>query len=221
MGALKDPLTWGPATAALALQIDDADHAISDWAVEENPVFGSVKNAEDARGYFGSISDMLLVASMVATPGGDEPGEWVSSKVKGSVVQLVGVGLAFETVGMVKAETGRERPLAGNNRSFPSEHAARLAVNGTLTSRNLRSLPMSNAARTSANGGLTGLAAMASWARIEAGGHYPSDALVGIAIGRFFGTFINDAFLGLDHPDLAVDLAPATDGMTVSVAYRF
>ena len=46
-------------------------------------------------------------------------------------------------------------------------------------------------------------AASVAWARIEAGAHYPSDTLFGMALGNFIGAFINDAFIGVDTDEPA------------------
>jgi len=43
--------TWVPAAAALLLQIDDWDEEISEWAVDNTPIFGSPQDAEDASDY--------------------------------------------------------------------------------------------------------------------------------------------------------------------------
>jgi hypothetical protein len=56
--------------------------------------------------------------------------------------------------------------------------------------------------------GLTGLTLATGWARVEAGFHYPSDVLVGMAIGDFNGAFFDGAFMGLpqaSHVALAVE----------------
>ena len=71
----------------------------------------------------------------------------------------------------------------------------------TLASRNLNSLPLSDRGTTSLRIGLASLTAGTAWARVEAGKHFPSDVLAGMALGHLIGAFINDAFLGLDRPD--------------------
>ena len=63
--------------------------------------------------------------------------------------------------------------------------------------------------------GLITLTIGTSWARIEAGWHYPSDTLFSIALGNFIGSFINDAFLGLDESSIAFAPTPKNDGAMV------
>jgi TctA family transporter len=52
--------------------------------------------------------------------------------------------------------------------------------------------------------------------------HYPSDVLVGYALGHFFRAFINDAFLGLEDketPQLAIE--PSRKGIWLGVNWSF
>ena len=61
-----------------------------------------------------------------------------------------------------------------------------------------------------------------SWARIEAGWHYPSDTLAGMALGNFIASFINDAFLGLERGDAAmIGLAPTPGGVELRFQAAF
>ena len=46
MNAAASPATWGPVVGALALQINDADGKVQEWAVKNTPVFGSTEHAE-------------------------------------------------------------------------------------------------------------------------------------------------------------------------------
>ena len=89
-------------------------------------------------------------------------------------------------------------------------------------SRNLRSIDMSDGWRCAADVGLTALTLGTSWARIEAGWHYPSDTLVGMAIGNFLGSFFNDAFLGLDDEStLSLSMQAVPEGAGIQWRWRF
>ena len=48
LNAATDPETWVPVAGALLLSIGDLDEDLSDWAIRETPVFGSISSAEDA-----------------------------------------------------------------------------------------------------------------------------------------------------------------------------
>ena len=81
---------------------------------------------------------------------------------------------------------------------------------------------MSDGWRRTADVGLTVLTLGTSWARIEAGWHYPSDTLVGMALGNFIASFINDAFLGLEEGSSStLGLAAAPDGVVLQAQWRF
>ena len=193
--ALTDPFTWAPLAGAAILQIDDWDERISDWAIDETPVFGSVQDAKDARGWTGNLADGIYFASVLATPSGDDPLGWGLDKAKG-----LGVGLAARvtTLGvtdLLKEVTGRERPLGDDDSSFPSQHVSTMTVDATLSSRNFHATTWPSAAKYAIDGGLVGVTAIGAWSRIEAGGHYPSDVLVGAALGNFIGRFFDEAFL--------------------------
>jgi hypothetical protein len=70
--------------------------------------------------------------------------------------------------------------------------------------------------------GIVGMSAGEGWGRVEAQAHYPSDVLVGYALGHFFSAFINDAFLGIDNeksPLLTIE--PSRKGMWVGMSWAF
>ena len=64
-------------------------------------------------------------------------------------------------------------------------------------------------------------ASAVGWARVEAGGHYPSDVLAGAALGHFLTSFICKAFMGLPEgaPRLSVD--PSKQGVMVGVSFAW
>ncbi len=55
---------------------------------------------------------------------------------------------------------------------------------------------MSPGLRSGLTYGLDAVTFGTAWARIEAGAHYPSDTLFGMALGNFFANFFKDAFMG-------------------------
>ena len=66
------------------------------------------------------------------------------------------------------------------------------------------------------------MAAMTAWARIEKNWHYPTDVLVGAALGNFLGGFIHNAFMGLDgEGDLEFAFVPTEDGPIYLVRIKF
>ncbi|MFL6547345.1 MAG: hypothetical protein ACJ8OJ_01540, partial [Povalibacter sp.] len=78
--AAKDPWVWAPLVGAAAFQIDNFDRRTSDWAREHTPVFGSEHNAEQWSDDLRNASAIAEYVTILATPSGDEPGEWIVNK---------------------------------------------------------------------------------------------------------------------------------------------
>ena len=219
--AAKDPWTWAPLIGAAAFQIDDFDRRTSAWAREHTPIFGSQNSAKDWSDDLRSASSFAHYATIIATPGGDEAGDWLVSKVKGTLVGVAAVSATGQITNFLKEQTDRERPNGADGESFPSGHTSASSVHTSLAVRNLRSIPMSDTTRTSLTVGLRALTFGTSWARIEAGWHYPADTLFSMALGNFMATFINDAFMGLPDGNASLALQPVEDGAVLSWHARF
>ena len=209
--AARDPWVWAPLLGAGVMQIDGWDREVSDWAREETPVFGSQQNAEDWSDDLRSASAIAFHASLLATPSGSDPAEWMLNKARGYLVEGSAIWLTSRTTQALKDATDRERPNGLALESFPSGHTSASAVYTQLASRNLRSIEMPDSLRRGFDYGLDALTLGTSWARIEAGWHFPSDTLFSIALGNFLGAFIHDAFMGLNDEspvEVSMTLAP-------------
>lgn len=196
VNAAKDPYVWVPLAGAAVFQISDWDREVADWARRETPVFGSQRNAEQWSDDLRSASSLAYATTVLLTPGGDDPGDWWIGKAKGLAVGLAARGATSQITQGLKRSVDRVRPDGSDTMSFPSGHTSASAVNTRLASRNLRAIDMPDTTRRVLDVGLTTLTVGTSWARIEAGMHYPSDTLFGMALGNFLAAFINDAFLG-------------------------
>lgn len=216
--AARDPWVWIPLLATGLFQIEDWDRRVSDWAREETPVFGSQQNAEDWSDDLKSASTVAYHVSVLATPSGDEPAEWLINKAKGYLVGAAAIELTSWTTEELKATTDRERPNGLARESFPSGHTSAAAVHTRLASRNLRSLDLRRGTRRALDGGLDALTIGTSWARIEAGWHFPSDTLFSMALGNFLASFVHDAFMGLDSTPLSVGVV--LDGGAAQLRWR-
>jgi membrane-associated phospholipid phosphatase len=142
------------------------------------------------------------------------------AKLKGLTVGLTAVLLTDGTTELLKKATDRTRPDGSDDESFPSGHTSSASAFKTLANRNLQSLSLCKTNRTLLRIGFTTLAAGTGWARVEAGRHYPSDVLVGYALGHFISSFFNDAFLGLEQnegPRLSV--APSRKSLIVGIRF--
>jgi hypothetical protein len=220
--AAKDPWVWAPLVGAAAFQIDNLDRRTSDWAREHTPVFGSQRHAEQWSDDLRDASAVAHYVTMIATPSGNEPAEWMLNKAKGALVDAAAVATTGFITNSVKDLSDRERPNGDDSASFPSGHTSSSAVHTRLASRNLRSIDMSEGWHRTADVGLTALTLGTSWARIEAGWHYPSDTLVGMALGNFIASFVNDAFLGLpDTSSASVAMISIDQGALLQWNWRF
>lgn len=220
--AFKDPETWVPAAGAAVFSLGNLDERVSDWASDKTPLFGSLENAENGSNYLLTATNAGAILTSLATPSGQEPGVWVSSKLKGLSVEVVAYTSANQVTGGLKRLTDRKRPDGSNRMSFPSGHSTQAFASAALGVRNLDSLALSERERVTLHAGFTMLAVGDAWARIEAKKHFPSDVLAGAAIGNFVATFVHDAFLGLDQSEgLEVLVEPSKDSLILEINFRF
>ena len=220
--AFFDPQTLVPLGGALVFAIDDFDERASDWAVDHNPIFNSVDDAKDASDYLKDALEAEALITALATPGGDGSGQWAYSKLKGIGVEFIAACTTTGLTDSIKDATNRERPDKSSKRSFPSAHASGAFCYMTLANRNIDSIDMPEALKPPLKVGNFLLASGVAWARVEGERHYPSDVLVGAALGRFLTVFIHDAFMNLPE-DGSVDFVvfPAKSGAGVALSFRF
>src|SRR5215472_246080 len=76
LGAAESPRFWGPLAAAAVFQIDGWDRKTSNWARGHTPVFGSEQNAAEWSNRLRAASGYAYFATVLATPGGDDAGDW-------------------------------------------------------------------------------------------------------------------------------------------------
>jgi PAP2 superfamily len=221
VNAARDPWVWAPLAGAAVLQIDDLDERTADWAREHTPIFGSQSNAEEWSDDLRTASAVAHYITIAATPSGDEFGEWLANKAKGTLVDVAAVSSTVAITRTLKKTVGRTRPNGADDESFPSGHTSSSAVHTRLASRNLRSIDMPAGARRSVDIGLYALTIGTSWSRIEAGWHFPADTLFSMALGNFMASFVNDAFLGLDSGSSSLGVTAMPDGAIVQWRTRW
>lgn len=190
--AAQDPNTWQPVVAALVIAASDTDHDISRWATDHNPLFGSDNSAQDASDFLrGTLAATAVVTSLVA-PGKDDvliPGRTGNIAIAGTAAYVNG-----KITHWLKDETGRIRPRGESNQSFPSSHTAAASTYATVSSYRINELRISEKQRKAWNFGFHALAAATGWARVEAKAHYPTDVLVGYALGNFTTVWLHEVF---------------------------
>ena len=201
IASFKDPQTWVPLAGAAVIGIAGVDDDIADWAADETPLFGS--DAETTSDRLRTLNTAAWVATTLAVPS-----DSITNRGKGILVDLSTLALETGTVSALKSLSDRERPDGSDDRSFPSGHTSRASVTGAMAAANLAYVDMPGWARQTMKIGLYGVAAGTGWARVEAEKHYPTDVLVGYAIGQFLARFLHGAFFN-----------PATGGST-AIQYR-
>lgn len=221
--AATNPRVWVPLIGAGLFQINGWDRKTSDWARENTPVFGSTQGASRWSDDLEAVSQLAYLATTVATPSGKSADDWFRAKAKGLGVGLGAIAATGAATGALKAAAGRERPNGQSNESFPSGHTSHSAVLTELAAGNLRSIDLNDDTRRVLDFGLDALTVSTGWARVEAGAHFPSDTLVSMALGNFFGLLFSDAFLGLqEQPRTALTVTPtAGGGVTLQWQWRF
>lgn len=220
--AFFDWQTLVPLAGAAIFSIDDFDQRASNWAVEHNPIFGSVENARDASDILLRALQVEALTTALATPSGDDPQQWVLSKAKGIGVELAAQSATGAATSLLKEATGRWRPDRSNDLSFPSGHSSSAFSAMTLANRNLDSIDFGPQLRPGLKIVNTVMAASVAWARVEGQRHYPSDVLAGAALGHFLTAFIHDAFLNLpedSNPDLALFCSQGGGGVELSLRF--
>lgn len=221
LSATFDPFFYVPLVASALLAIDDWDETVSNWAVEETPIFRSNSNAERASDIMLNILRAEAAATFLFTPSGELfSREWFANKAKGGLVELTAYAINGGTTVLLKSTVGRERPDGSDTRSFTSGHASESSSAMTLANRNLDAIPMNRQLRTGVKVANVLLSSGTAWARVEAKKHFPTDVLVGAAMGRFFTVFIHDAWL-LPDDTFYVDFTLGRNVFGMAMSWRF
>lgn len=218
--AAKDPWVWAPAAGALAFQINSFDRKTSDWARENTPIYGSIENAERWSDNLRATCGFIMAGTLIATPSGADTSDWLENKLRGGMVELAAIGATSLTTTVLKKTTGRTRPNGANDESFLSGHTSSAAVSCQLAKTNLDSIDIKNGARLATDIGLDATVIGTAWARVEAGAHFPSDVLAGMALGNFFSRFVMGAFFD-PNAQQSIVFSPVNGGAMVSWDFRF
>jgi hypothetical protein len=218
--ALRDPNVWAPLLAAIALQAGDLDEEISDRLREDTPLFGSSQGALDASDDLRSLNEIAYMSTALLVPGPEATDDWLVTKTK-----LLGMEwLMSEAVGNfttnIQHYTDREKPNQRNQNSFPSYHATTTIFYGRLADLNTDYLPISESSRQALSYSYDGIAGLTSWARVEAGEHYPSDVLAGWALAHYLGYLATD-FIAPDQQLLLIRPQLAKDSTGLEFVLHF
>lgn len=218
--ALLDPQTLVPAAGALLMKVDNWDQKVSDWAGQHHPIFGSERGARNASDIIYTASYVEAYGTSFATLSGEDSKDWEKAKAKGIGVELLAFGLTGGTTFLLRQTTHRTSPDGTSNYCFPSGHETLGVGNFTFSNRNLDYIAISDETRTPIQAGNIALGAILGWARVEGRAHFPTDVLVGAALGHFINAFIYDAFMGLPK-GYGISVTPERGGGMVKLFFSF
>ena len=208
--AARDPWVWAPLAGAAALQVGDADRRLSRWAMRETPLFGSnAATASDRLRSVAVIADALVV---IAEPKRDATTGWLGEKAVQYGEDLAAATAAIGVTHGLKSATHRLRPSGADSESFPSGHVTIAAAYDRLAVRRLQRFDIDPTLRAGLGFGLDAVTFATAWARLEAGAHYPSDTLAGMAVGAFSARFFEGWLRGGDAAQRSLAIAPQRGG---------
>lgn len=214
--ALRDPDTWIPAAAALAFAAAGADDSVSDWASEKTPIFGSIRRADNASDELKGATHVLMFASAIPPLGSHARLERFAVTAFEQEAIVVTTGAVTR---VAKQAAGRERPDASNTHAFPSGHSSGSAATSALARENLERSAIPERWHPAVRITSRVLHGATAWARIEAAKHYPTDVLVGSALGNLLAVTIDRAVR--DGTEVEVTIAPSREGVFFSARMRF
>lgn len=217
--AAVSPRVWVPAVGAAALQIDDLDEDLADWATDHGPVFGSEERATDRSEELATIAVAAAVLNTLATPTGPDGRYDYAAKLRDVGGGLAAVFVTNGTTHFLKEGVDRERRSGVTSGSFPSGHTSMAASTSTLSLRYVDLQPWPDWGKTTLDVTYTALPYAVGWARVEAGKHYPTDVLAGVVLGSFFGELSNNLLDSYDN--VSFGATPTEGGVLFAMTLRF
>lgn len=193
--AFSDRSTWVPLLAAGVFAIGDYDEQTTEWASEENPIFGSDDGADNTSHILSAIPHISLTVSAMPSvqkykeDGFRKSAELMYERMKPAIGAHL-VNWAFTQSS--KSFINRERPDGNGSESFPSGHTSYSVVSAMEAANLVDTMDISQAAKRNFRMMNYTSAGLSAWARLEANRHYPSDVLTSIAVGNFASKFINN-----------------------------
>lgn len=214
---------WAPLLAAGTIHFAGYDEKISQWAVKEKPLYTTKENTSFWSDRNNTILLYEMYLSILLTPSMDEDGslaQYAWSKTKGGLVVNLASRSTRYTRDQIAKTFRRQRPNLEDRMSFPSGHSTEAASRNMLVSKNLDAMDINSHLRTGIKAANTTLAAGTLWARLEGQRHYPSDVLVGYALGSFLSGFVYDSLMNLDSNETFA-IVPFGDQVTARYAIQF
>jgi membrane-associated phospholipid phosphatase len=161
-----------------------------------------------------------MLATDLFIPPRDEP-KWRVRLARG-IWEEAALSATTAVGGVLKDASKRDRPDGSDEMSMPSSHASFAFAAAAATRRNVEESGLGRGAEAAIADAGWALAAATGWARIEGRKHFPSDVLVGAALGNFLSTAIHDAARpGRDERALSLWLDVGGGRTAVAVSWRF
>lgn len=221
---------WIPLIGMAMFLAGDFDDDLSEWASEENSLFGSRNRAKnfsdigrDTLIYGGMLSSVLKIKKNAK----DKNDFFLALDFKGAVNGGLGLASTFASTQLLKKTVGRNRPDAdiggdSSNRSFPSGHTSISFWGASVITRRVGRLQYFQDHIITGkvlNFGMYGLAGSVAWGRVEGRRHWPSDVLFGAAIGNFFDNFF--PVPKKSGKESCILVTPFKDGFALQFQSRF
>ena len=111
---IKSPVVWGSAAGAVIFSATNADESVSEWAIDNTPIFGSPETANDWGTPIRTLSMLAAAGTALAVPANEDTG-----KIKRLLVNGGSYFFSNATVRILKENIDKTRPNGGS-KSFPS-----------------------------------------------------------------------------------------------------
>lgn len=217
-----DTETWVPLAVAGVFGFTNLDRKVSDYAFQDAPIYGDPGNAlEKSDDYFDASRYALFISSF-STAGADTVSDSVRFKSRALAAQSIAIGLNNLSTATLKVAAKRVSPLEHDSESLTSRHASGAFLNSRLTRINMRYITTSRPWQTTTDITMFGVASLTAWGRVEGGLHYPSDVMIGAAMGNFFAHFVNLAFVNPDiQNNVTVQFSKNHKQSLFAIKYQF
>lgn len=210
VSASKNRDVWIPALGAAAIGLSGEDKDLARRAERSSQWFSDAQGSSDD---LKDIAGILYGVTLFATPKDPNYSRWQHLWVD---TQAAGLSVGTSTV--LKDLTGRNRPDDSSDESFPSGHASYVATMTALSRAHVARSNLGPNTQAAINVGFYALSATSGWARVEAGKHYPTDVLAGIALGNFMAHFVKELAFGNDEH---ISINTLEDGVQLTLTKRF
>ncbi len=215
--ALTDRGTWIPALAAGLIVVGGWDRQISAWALRNPTLFSSSSRAGDMSDDFLTASQVIMLASGLFAK---DDGNFLTDRLKREGWEIGGAATTLLLTLAGKAAFRRIRPDESSRSSLPSGHSSMAFASSAASMRNFSDFEMGRGLHIGADIAVETVAAASAWSRVEAGVHYPTDVLLGAALGNAVSVLFYELYDSTrDAPE--VSIRGTSTGAEISVRIPF